>query len=85
MVVSQLSTLTRKGQVTIPKAVRDELGLRPFDKIEIVVEDGEAKLRKARRSLAEIAGSLPKLDVAVEDMPAIAKAERAKRIAGEGA
>lgn len=82
--MAPVSTLTRKGQVTIPKEVREALGLRPFDKIEIVIEDGEAKLRKARRSLTEIAGSLPKLGVAVEDMPAIAKAERVERLAGDG-
>lgn len=83
--MARVTTLTRKGQVTVPKEVRDALGLRPFDKIEIVIEDGEAKLRKARRSLAEIAGSLPPLGIPIEDMPAIAKEERAKRLAAEGA
>jgi len=27
------STMTSKGQVTIPKALRDELGLKPSDKV----------------------------------------------------
>ena len=35
------TTLTSKGQVTIPKAVRDELGLRVGDKVAFrVLEDG---------------------------------------------
>ena len=32
--------LTSKGQVTIPKAVRDDLGLRPGDVVEFV-RDGD--------------------------------------------
>ncbi len=75
--------LTRKGQVTIPKEVRDALRLRPFDKIEFAVEDGEATLRKARRTLADIAGRLPKLGIAIEDMPAVAKDERIQRLVAE--
>jgi AbrB family looped-hinge helix DNA binding protein len=74
-----VTSLTRKGQVTLPKAVREALGLKPFDRIEVEVVDGEAHLRKARLSLDEIAGVLPPLDVAVEDMPPIAKDERARR------
>ena len=35
-----LTTLTRKGQVTIPTEVRDELGLKPFDKIEVTGDGG---------------------------------------------
>ena len=35
------TTLTSKGQVTIPKAVRDELGLRVGDRVAFrVLEDG---------------------------------------------
>lgn len=75
----RLSSLTRKGQVTLPKEVREELGLNPFDKIEVRVEQGEARLRKALSSLDEIAGSLPPLKMKVEEMPAMAKEERAKR------
>lgn len=73
----RLASLTRKGQVTLPKEVRDQLGLRPFDKIEVRVEGGEAKLRKSSASLEEIAVSLPPLKIKVEEMPAIAKEERA--------
>lgn len=79
--MSKVTTLTRKGQVTIPKEVRDKLGLKPFDKIEMRVEDGEARLRKARPSLDELAGSLPSLGLSIDEMIALAKEERAKRTA----
>jgi AbrB family looped-hinge helix DNA binding protein len=40
-------TVTRKGQVTIPKQVRDRLGINPGSKIDFeVAEDGRAFLRR---------------------------------------
>ena len=41
------ATVTRKGQVTIPKPVRDRLGINPGSKVEFeVVDDGRAFLRR---------------------------------------
>lgn len=42
--------ISTKGQVTIPAAVRERLGLLPNTEVEIVVEGGRAVLRKLRRS-----------------------------------
>jgi antitoxin PrlF len=40
-------TVTRKGQVTIPKPVRDRLGIGPGSKVDFeVAEDGRAFLRR---------------------------------------
>jgi antitoxin PrlF len=40
-------TVTRKGQVTIPKPVRDRLGINPGSKVDFEVsEDGRAFLRR---------------------------------------
>jgi AbrB family looped-hinge helix DNA binding protein len=39
--------LTSKGQVTIPKATREALGLAPGSEVEFVVRGGEALIRKA--------------------------------------
>jgi antitoxin PrlF len=40
-------TVTRKGQVTIPKQVRDRLGIKPGNKVDFeVAEDGRAFLRR---------------------------------------
>ena len=41
-----MATVTSKGQITLPKAVREALGLTPGSKVEFVVEPGRAILRK---------------------------------------
>ena len=38
--------LTSKGQVTIPKAVRERLGLRPGDEVEFVEDPAGYRVRK---------------------------------------
>lgn len=38
--------LTSKGQVTIPKEIRDELGLKPGSEVEFVRENGGFVLRR---------------------------------------
>jgi AbrB family looped-hinge helix DNA binding protein len=38
--------LTTKGQVTIPIAVREAVGLRPGDAVEVVARSGEAVVRR---------------------------------------
>lgn len=44
------TTLTSKGQVTIPKKVRDALHLQPGNAVEFAVNaNGEVVLRKAGR------------------------------------
>jgi len=44
------STLTTKGRVTIPKRVRDYLGLSPGDKVRFNYEDNGAPGFKAGKS-----------------------------------
>ena len=41
------TTITVKGQVTIPKHIRDALGLTPGSRVEFAVEDGRLVLRKS--------------------------------------
>jgi len=38
--------ITSKGQVTIPKEMRDDLGFLPGTEVEFVEERGEVKIRK---------------------------------------
>ncbi len=40
--------ITSKGQVTIPQAIREELGLLPDTEVAFDVVDGEVRLRKVR-------------------------------------
>jgi len=45
------TTVTAKGQVTIPKAVRDLLGIKPGSKVEFKrVEDGSVVILRADQS-----------------------------------
>lgn len=55
------ATMTSKGQVTVPKELRDELGLEAGKKLEFVARDGAVTLRTARprrRSFFEAIGTL---------------------------
>jgi len=42
------STISSKGQVTVPQEIRTRLGLSAGDRIEFVVEGGRTLLRPAR-------------------------------------
>jgi antitoxin PrlF len=45
------TTLTIKGQVTIPKAIRDALGLEPGMEVDFAVNrEGEVVLQRASRA-----------------------------------
>ena len=55
------ATLTAKGQTTIPKDIRDGMGLRPKDRIHFtLLADGTVIMRAKRRSFRELYGSLQK-------------------------
>jgi len=45
-------SVTSKGQVTIPKRVRDALGITPGSRIEFDVDGGAARLKLVSRHLA---------------------------------
>ncbi len=54
-----VSTITKKGQTTIPKAIREKLGLKPYDKIIYIIEGDEVKIQGARRKIEKLYGSFP--------------------------
>ena len=45
------TTMTQKGQVTIPAAIRARLGLRAKDRVRFEIEGDEVKLKPARSNL----------------------------------
>ncbi len=55
------ATLTSKGQITIPKAVRDTLKLHPGDRLEFLVDaDGSVRIVPATRPVTELKALLPR-------------------------
>ncbi|MFC1852690.1 AbrB/MazE/SpoVT family DNA-binding domain-containing protein [candidate division CSSED10-310 bacterium] len=54
-----ITTLTKKGQVTIPKKIREVLGLQTGDKIEFIVsKDGEARIKPVTKKIDDVYGLL---------------------------
>ena len=82
------STLTSKGQVTIPKEVRERLGLKEGDRLVFRFDDqGNLLVRpEARSSLGRLPGLLHHLagerPVTVEEMNEAVKRRAAERFKG---
>ena len=76
------ATVTSKGQITIPKEVREELGLRVGDRVAFrVLEDGRAIVEPETIDLRELKGALkPKrTGVTLAGMEAAIRAHASKR------
>ena len=57
------ATLTSKGQTTIPKEIRDGLGMKPGDRISFtLMPDGTVVMRVKNKSVIELAGVLHRKD-----------------------
>ena len=55
------ATLTSKGQITIPKEIRDSLGLKPGDRMTFTqMPDGTVVMRVKSKSVMDLAGLLRK-------------------------
>ena len=79
MAISEDATVTSKGQVTIPKRIRDELGLSAGTAVEFVLEeDGTIRVRPkepAMDRLRAVKEQLVDHDVDIERMRREANAE----------
>ncbi len=66
------ATVTSKGQVTVPKPIRDRLKLHAGDRLDFVLEEeGKVILRKASIPIQELEGILHRADrkpVSLQDM-----------------
>lgn len=55
------TTLTSKGQTTIPKEIRDRLGMKPGDRMSFtLMSDSTVVMRVKSKRLADLAGVLRK-------------------------
>ncbi len=52
------STLTSRGQTTIPKPIREALGLQPGDRVEFTLEGDRVLLRRVGADLSSLDGML---------------------------
>ena len=78
------ATLTSKGQMVIPKAVREQMGLKPGDTLDFITqENGDVWIRPAVEDIRRLKGALHRRGraaVSLEDMDlAIRKRERRER------
>ena len=75
----QPSTLTSKGQVTIPADVRKRLGLHPGDRVAFLVEGDEVRLvRKENRVEAAFGICKPDRSLTTDQMEQVIR-DRAGR------
>ena len=51
------SSITTKGQTTLPKPVRDALGVRPGDRVRYLIVDGDVHILPVR-SIDRLFGAL---------------------------
>jgi antitoxin PrlF len=76
------STISSKGQVTIPKAIRMRMHLKVGDRLRFVVEaDGSVRLAAATRDVSTLRDILPrpKRRASVDDMQSVIRRRAAKR------
>lgn len=66
-----ISTVTSKGQITIPITVRKRLDLNPGDKVNFFITDsGVVVFQPAKKEISELKGIIPKPEkpVTLEDI-----------------
>jgi antitoxin PrlF len=76
------STISSKGQVTIPKAIRTRMHLKVGDRLRFVVDaDGSVRLAAATRDVSTLRDILPrpKQRATVDDMRSAIRRRAAKR------
>ena len=56
IVMNYIKTITQKGQLLIPKEIRDYLNIELNEQIQIVIENGQVVLKKPVKDLKEFAG-----------------------------
>ena len=76
-------TITSKGQVTVPKRIRDFLRVKPGDPIDFVIEDGgRVVVRPSTIDVRDLKGMLKRTGrraVSLEEMEAAIARHHAKR------
>lgn len=82
------ATVSSKGQITLPRFVREALGLKPGSVVSLKLDKGELRLRPASVAIARrLAGSFRRYarPGTVKSIRAYVKREVARAAAAEGA
>ncbi len=79
------TTVTQRGQVTLPARVRRILGVKPREKVTFEIDGDNVRIVPARFTVESVRGSVPALDkpVPLEDIFAIAGEEHARHVIDE--
>ena len=80
----EIGTISSKGQVTIPKKIREFLNVRTFDKIAFIpLKDGQVLITTKQNSATSLFGMLkhrkPKKPATIDEMETVILEKRAKR------
>ena len=75
------ATITSKGQVTLPKPIREKLHLRPGDKIDFVLDGDGLRVTPVTAPVTELKGMVPKpaVPVSLQEMDAAIAGAAARR------
>ena len=52
------TTVTQRGQVTVPAEVRRLLGIKPHDRVTFVIENGQVRLKRPEYTFESVYGSV---------------------------
>ena len=74
------STVTAKGQTTIPAEIRRKLDLKPGDRILYLEEEGRVRIVAADRRARDLKGLLPRPErpVSLDEMKRVIATGRAR-------
>ena len=77
-----ITTMTQRGQVTIPAEVRRKFGLKPGDKVMFTVEDDHVSVSPIEFTLEDAFGSVEPIHRPedIDELIHRAKEERARRL-----
>jgi len=63
-----MGTVTKKGQITIPKRVRDELGIKPGDEVVFVKYQGNFVIMNKHEFLRRVMDDLQGVEIVSEEL-----------------
>jgi len=83
------SQLTIKGQITLPKEIRERFRLQPGDRVAVEAESDAIRVRPVRRTILDWAGTLrspetPLSDEAVRRNVRTLRAQRTAAVSKDG-